>query len=119
MLLSELALGCPAALMPTRQHDHVPLRSGHLSRLSRRVDGGELVVDRVPLALAGGKLVLAEPVRERVVRQLEGRGFVGQAKVGDTVSIHWGWACEVLTATKLERLERYSRYHLAIANQTI
>jgi len=83
------------------------------------VDGGELVVDRVPLILESGKLALGVPVRERVTRQIEGRGFVEQAAVGDTVSVHWGWACEVLSAEQLQRLEWYSRYHLTIANQTI
>jgi hypothetical protein len=83
------------------------------------VAGGELVVDRVPLVLEGGTLALGAPVRERVVRQIEGRGFVEDAAVGDVVSIHWGWACEVLTAAQHERLERYTRHHLAIANQTI
>ena|SRR5688572_22831907 len=83
------------------------------------VNGGELVVDRVPLILTQGKLVLGEPTRERVVRQIEGRGFVEQAIAGDTVSVHWGWACEVLSVDQLARLERYTRHHLAIANQTI
>jgi hypothetical protein len=83
------------------------------------VDGGELVVDRVPLLLVEQKLVLGVPVRERVVRQIEGRGFVEQAAVGDTVSIHWGWACEVLTGMQHRRLDRYTRQSLAIANQTI
>jgi hypothetical protein len=83
------------------------------------VDGGELVVDRVPLVLFHGKLVLGEPIRERAARQIEGRGFVEHAAVGDVVSIHWGWACEVLTDSQHHGLERYTRHHLAIANQTI
>ena len=83
------------------------------------VDGGELAVDRVPLVLARGKLMLGDPTRERVMRQIDGRGFVEQAVVGDAVSIHWGWACEVLTQAQYQRLERYTRHHLAIANQTI
>jgi hypothetical protein len=83
------------------------------------VAGGELVVDRVPLLLERGKLVLGQPVRERVMRQIDGRGFVDGARAGDVVSIHWGWSCEVLTAEQCERLERYTRRHLAIANETI
>jgi hypothetical protein len=83
------------------------------------VVGVELLVDRVPLLLEQGKLVLGPPVRERVMRQLDGRGFVGGARAGDVVSIHWGWACEVLTGSQHQRLERYTRHHLAIANQTI
>jgi len=83
------------------------------------VDGGELVVDRVPLVLEAGKLALGAPVRERVVRQIGGRGFADAARVGDSVSIHWGWACEVLPELDRAALERFTRHHLAIANQTI
>jgi hypothetical protein len=54
-----------------------------------------------------------------VMRQIDGRGFVDGARIGDLVSIHWGWACEVLTSDQHQRLERYTRHHLAIANETI
>jgi hypothetical protein len=83
------------------------------------VAGGELIVDRVPLLLERGKLVLGQPVRERVMRQIEGRGFIDAAQAGDIVSIHWGWACEVLNVAQHQRLERYTRHHLAVANRTI
>jgi hypothetical protein len=83
------------------------------------LDGGELIVERVPLVLEMGKLALGSPIRERVVRQLDGKGFVDGAQPGDVVSIHWGWACEVLPERALRNLERYTRHHLAIANQTI
>jgi hypothetical protein len=83
------------------------------------VAGGELVVDRVPLILELGRLVLGQPVRERVTCQVDGRGFTQDADVGDVVSIHWGWACEVLSTDQLARLERYTRHHLTIANQTL
>jgi len=83
------------------------------------VDAGELVVNRVPLLLRHGKLVLADPVVERVTRQVEGRGFTDQAQPGDWVSVHWGWACEVLSEDQLTSLEKFTRHNLAIANQTI
>ena len=83
------------------------------------VDGGELVVERMPLVLEAGKLALGTAVQERVARQIDGRGFVDQAQVGDRVSIHWGWACEVLSERQLRDLERFTRHHLALANQTI
>jgi hydrogenase maturation factor len=84
-----------------------------------RVEGGELVVRRQPLALQAGKLVLASPRLERIVRQVDGRGFADAARPGDWVSVHWGWACEVLDGRQRTNLERYTRYHLALANQTI
>lgn len=83
------------------------------------VERGELVVDRQPLRLLDGKLTLDAPRRERVVRQIDGRGFADEAAVGDWVSLHWGWVCEVLSERQRANLERYTRHHLAIANQTL
>jgi hypothetical protein len=83
------------------------------------VAGAELVVERQPIVLQAGKLALAEARTERVVRQVEGKGFVEAAQPGDWVSIHWGWVCEVLDARQLRQLERFTRRHLAIANQTV
>jgi hypothetical protein len=85
----------------------------------QQVDGPELLVQRVPLALRDGKLALADAVLERITRQVGGRGFADDARPGDWVSIHWGWACEVLTERQLGSLEAYTRHSLAIANQTI
>jgi uncharacterized protein DUF6390 len=83
------------------------------------VDGAELAVDRVPLVLTGGKLALGAALPDRAARQIDGRGFVEAAQPGDYVAIHWGWACEVLSERQLHNLQRYTRYHLALANQTI
>jgi hypothetical protein len=79
----------------------------------------EVVVDRVPLLLHGGKLTLAAPRRERAQRQLDGCGFADAARPGDWVSMHWGWVCEVITERERANLERYTRYHLTLANQTL
>jgi hypothetical protein len=83
------------------------------------VAGAELVVERAPLVLEAGKLALGQPRQERVVRQLGGRGFADGASPGEWVSTHWGWVCEVLDDRQQRNLERYTRYHLAIANQTL
>lgn len=83
------------------------------------VDGVELVVNRTPLILESGKLALGSAVPDRAARQIDGRGFVEEAKPGDYVSIHWGWACEVLSERQLRNLQHYTRYHLALANQTL
>ncbi len=83
------------------------------------VESGELVVSRSPIVLRQGKLDLAEPRTERVTRMIQGSGFVADAKVGDVISIHWGWACEVLSRSQQEALERYTAHHLRLANTTI
>ena len=84
-----------------------------------RVEAGELVVQRQPLVLNAHKLTLGQPTDERFARQIEGRGFADTASVGDWVSLHWGWVCEVLTPRRRTNLEHFTLHHLAIANQTI
>ncbi len=84
-----------------------------------RVDGPELVVERAPLALAEGKLVLGPPQTLRAVRQIEGRGFADAAAPGEWVSLHWGWVCEVLTPRQQANLVRFTRNHIRLANQTL
>jgi hypothetical protein len=84
-----------------------------------RVEGGELVVEREPVVLRAGKLTLDPPRLERALRQVDGHGFADGAQPGDWVTLHWGWACETIDARQRRSLERYTRHHLAIANQTI
>jgi hypothetical protein len=83
------------------------------------VEGAELMVERSQLVLAGGKLTLSEPRAFRAARQLGGRGFVDGVKVGDMVSVHWSWACDMLDAGALARLQRATQRSLALANLTI
>jgi hydrogenase maturation factor len=78
-----------------------------------------LVVRRRPLVLRDQKLVLDEARVERVQRTVFDRGFVDDVAVGQWVSIHWGWACEVLDDRRRGHLEKWTAHHLALANQTI
>ncbi|MCC7105586.1 MAG: hypothetical protein IT307_10620 [Chloroflexi bacterium] len=84
-----------------------------------RLEGAEVVVERQPLILADGKLALGAARQERLLRQLDGRGFADDARPGDWVTTHWGWVCEVISERQRRSLERYSLHHLSIANQTV
>lgn len=85
----------------------------------KAVEPLELVVERRPLVFRDGQLVLGDAQTERVTRMLEGGGFVERVAIGDVISIHWSWACEVLTIAQQRSLERYTRLHLGLANQTL
>ena len=85
----------------------------------RAVEGAALVVDRQPLALVQGRLELGPAVPERALRTLDGHGFTDDVSMGDWISIHWGWACEVLDARRLANVRRWSDYHVRLANQTL
>lgn len=82
-------------------------------------DADQVVVERTPLALVDGKLTLTEPVVTRVTRMHAGQGFVENAIVGNTVSIHWNWACDLLTPSAQARLEKATDMCLRLANETI
>jgi hypothetical protein len=83
------------------------------------IGGDSLVVDAVPLRLAEGRLALGDPRPQTVRRWLDGSGFVSDVAVGDVVSLHWDWACEVLAPARLEALRSRTLHQLALANQTI
>ena len=83
------------------------------------VNGAALTVEVKPLILQGNDLALG-PAAQRVInRQIESRGFVDAARPGDLVSIHWDWACQVLSPKQTTDLERWTEYHLKLANQTL
>lgn len=82
-------------------------------------EGDHLLIRRPPLVLVSGRLGLGEPRPERVTRQVDGMGFVGDARPGDLVSVHWSWACEVLAPEALARLRAATHRCLALANLTV
>jgi hydrogenase maturation factor len=85
----------------------------------RTVEPAALLVERQPLVEREGRLELGPVEVERVLRTLDGQGFTDNVAVGDWVSVHWGWACEVLDEARLAGLCRWSDHHLRLANQTL
>ncbi len=85
----------------------------------KSVEPAALMVERQPLIERDGRLELGSVAVERVLRTLEGQGFTDAVAVGDWVSVHWGWACEVLDEARLAGLRRWSDHHLRLANQTV
>ncbi len=81
--------------------------------------GDTLVVNAVPLELHDGQLIFGPPRPEAVSGWRDGHGFLGDVTTDDVVSIHWGWACDVLTPDQVARLVGWTRRELAIANRTL
>src|SRR4051794_30157101 len=81
--------------------------------------GDQLVVNVVPLQLVAGRLELGPAEVRRVTAWRSGAGFIGDVAAGDVVSVHWDWACDVLSAAALERLVTWTRSQLVVANQTL
>jgi hypothetical protein len=80
---------------------------------------GQLRVAYRPLQLEEGRLVLGREVPHTITNQINGDGFISNYAPGDWVSFHWDWLCDTLTERQVNNLERYTRYHLAVANRTL
>ncbi|HAO81304.1 MAG TPA: hypothetical protein DDW92_00850 [Candidatus Veblenbacteria bacterium] len=83
-----------------------------------KIEGGKIIVWRQPLKLEAGKLSLGEEELFTVTRRLED-DFMEGPKVGDIITMHWQVPCEVVTQNNVRWLEKYTRQHLALANQTL
>jgi len=66
-----------------------------------------------------GKLSLKEGVIKDVSWRLGDKSFVKGLKKGDLITIHWGWVCEKVNKKQIENLEKYTKWHLKLANLTI
>jgi hypothetical protein len=83
------------------------------------VDGAEVVVQRPPLVLSGGKLALGAPVPVRALRRIDGRGYLDEFRQGEAVSLHWNWVCDRLAPQALRELVRVTRRAIAHTNLTM
>ena len=55
-----------------------------------------LKVEYQPLVFNGNKLDLGELILQKVSYRIKDKGFIKKPKIGDWVSIHWGFVCEVV-----------------------
>jgi hypothetical protein len=77
------------------------------------------VVEHRPLVMSGGKLQLGDLTEKQVLRQINGYSFIADPRPDDYLSFHWGWACQLLEQKQVQTLEKFTKYHLALANQTL
>lgn len=109
------ALRDPRSFISLDHMDHCRISWGQVTH----VDGAELTVERRPLILSEGKLALGKRQPARIIRQLDGQGFVQRIEPSAYVSIHWNWACDTLTPTALRWLAHETQVNLALANRIL
>lgn len=61
-------------------------------------------------------LSLSETINKKVLYKFLNRGFIDNPQVGQIVSYHWNWACEIITDNQQKNLEKYTRLCIALAN---
>jgi len=82
----------------------------------RRVGKDELQVEVRRVGLDDGGLSLTRPAVKRVRYNPEVKPF-GTIKAGDVVSVHWNYACDVLTPRQTKNIARYTDADIRLVNR--
>jgi len=80
-----------------------------------RVGADELRVELRPIVLDDGRLTLSRPVVRQVKYNPEVKPF-GEVRPGDVVSVHWNYACDVLTPRQRENIQKYTNADIGLVN---
>lgn len=80
-----------------------------------QVGSDDLKVELKPLVVDGGRLGLARPTIKRVKYNADVKPF-DAIKPGDVVSVHWNYACDVLTVKQARNIRKYTEADLALVN---
>lgn len=63
------------------------------------------------------KLLFSEPKTKTVSYKFLDRTFIASPKIGEFITVHWDWACEVITPQQKDNLEKYTNICLKLANK--
>lgn len=72
-----------------------------------------------PLVLRDGRLHLGKPILRKIKTEYKNRQVSQLPKIGDWVSFHWDFFCDILTPRQVVNLEKYTQISLDLTNQTL
>jgi len=77
-----------------------------------------LAVRYKPVSVGDGRLVLSSPVVRKVSYNPEVRAF-SKVKPGDWVTLHWDYACEVISPRQLLNIAKYTKIDIEATNRIL
>lgn len=80
-----------------------------------KIDKNFLEIEYQPLLL-NKKLFFGPNQTKKIDYQFQGKTFLDNPQIGDWISIHWNWACDILSPRQLVNLKTWTLWHLKIAN---
>lgn len=83
------------------------------------VKGEQVDVLSRPLTWDGAKLGFGEPRVESARGSTGGLGLAPEYRVGDWVSMHWGWVCDRLSRRQLANLRHFTMRQIDITNEKV
>lgn len=84
-----------------------------------KITGPFIDVEYSPLILKNNKIIFGSPTTKKIARRLGDDGTFDNLKIGNIISMHWDWPCEILTPSQTKRLEYYTKLSINLANQTL
>jgi len=84
----------------------------------KEVGKRKLKVEYVPVAIEEDRIILSKPVLRQVDYNPEVKSFVGVRR-GDWVTLHWNYACEVITSRQLRNLAKYTELDIRSTNRIL
>jgi hypothetical protein len=84
----------------------------------RKVGKRDLQVRVRPIEFQDGRLALAPPTLKRVQYNPEVKPF-SSVRTGNVVSLHWSYACDVLTNRQSKNISKYTANDLALVNRIL
>lgn len=96
------------------------LNSMDLCRISwgkiEKIDWPNLKVRYQPLVSEENELKLGLSVSHDILAQINNSGFISEPRIGDWISFHWNFACEILNQTQVDNLKKYTEESIKLAN---
>lgn len=88
-------------------------------RIESRIRNLEFRIKTKPLINVNNKLRLGDPIFKEIKADYKGRSFLEGLKVGDWVSFHWRFVCDVLTPQQVKNLEFYTKKSIDFFNNPL
>lgn len=77
-------------------------------RLKSKIKNELILVSAKPLIKVNNQLQFGRPTVKQLRIDYKGRKFIADLMIGDWVSFHWGFICDLLTAKQVKNLEFYT-----------
>lgn len=96
------------------------LNSMDLCRISwgkiKKIDLPSLEVESQPLVLENDRLKLGSIISHKILSEINKSGFIEKPHIGQWISFHWGFACEILNKRQVANLKKYTEESIRLTN---
>lgn len=92
---------------------------GRIKIKSEKLKVKNLLVETKPLIFFQNKLSFGKPILKELKIDYKGKSFLHNLKVGDWVSFHWGFVCDILTTQQVRSLNYYTQKSIEYFNSSL